>query len=98
LSVSRFDGCRLSLGGTSGVALAAFLERNPRIGEVALCLDADDAGRTSARKIAAMLAERYPQISAIVSPPEHGEDYNDMLMCAKQRERAGSQKSAGVSL
>ena len=42
-------------GGTSPVALVAFLERHPEITRVALYLDNDLAGRVNARKIKALL-------------------------------------------
>jgi hypothetical protein len=93
-----YDGHRLSLSGTSEVALTAFLEGHPHITQIALCLDNDEAGQTAARKIQTTLTERHPQISVTVEPPEHGKDYNDMLIHTKQRERAGHRKVAGASL
>jgi hypothetical protein len=94
----EFDGHRLSLGGTSDVALTAFLARNPHIGEIKLCLDNDEAGRTAARRIQTALAESHPQIIATVEPPGHGKDYNDLLIHTKQRARADRQKAVGASL
>jgi hypothetical protein len=94
----EFDGFRLSLGGTADVALTAFLERNPHITEISLCLDNDEAGRTAARKIQAALAETYPQIIATITPPAEGKDYNDLLIRTKQLERAGHHKVTGASL
>jgi hypothetical protein len=44
-----WDGHRLSLGGTSSVALLSFLERNPRITRVMLHLDNDSAGYKAMR-------------------------------------------------
>ncbi|MDR1820834.1 MAG: DUF3991 and toprim domain-containing protein [Oscillospiraceae bacterium] len=87
------DCHRLSLGGTSDVALTAFLERNPHIAEVSLCLDADEAGQTAARKIQAALAGNRPDVSASIDPPRHGKDYNDMLLRAIQSERERSPRS-----
>ncbi|MDR2088649.1 MAG: DUF3991 and toprim domain-containing protein [Clostridiales Family XIII bacterium] len=83
----EFDGHRLSLGGTSDVALTAFLERNPHIASVSLCLDADEAGQTAARKIHATLAENRPDITVTIDPPRQGKDYNDMLLHAIRSER-----------
>ena len=59
-----WDGHRLSLGGTSDVALITFLERNPQITRIVLLLDNDAAGITAARKIKARLAadERFKHI------------------------------------
>lgn len=51
----KWDGYRLSLGGTSHVALFAFLERHPKIKHVDLYMDSDYAGLKNARKIKDML-------------------------------------------
>lgn len=93
-----FDGHRLSLGGVSGIALTAFLERNPHISEIALCLDNDEAGQNAAREIQAALAESHPKMAVALTPPAEGKDYNDLLIRAKQRERAGRHKATGASL
>jgi hypothetical protein len=98
------DTHRLSLGGTSDVALLAFLERNPQIRRVSLCLDADEAGRTAARKIKAFLegGGRFPHITATIDPPGRGKDYNEALLHAIGQERAmkqaGHRKEAGFSI
>ena len=79
------DSHRLSLGGTSDVALIAYLERNPAIEQITLCLDADEAGQTAARKIAAKLAtdSRFEHISVFNRPPQNGaKDYNEVLLRA----------------
>lgn len=97
-------GYRLSLGGTSDVALMAYLERNPHIRQISLCLDADDAGQTAAGKITASLAgdTRFSHIIVTIDPPSVGKDYNAALMHtvrAKQKQvQAGSRKEAGLSL
>ena len=96
-----WDGYRLSLGGTSPVALTAFLERDPQIAKVSLCLDNDEAGQTAALKIRDILADRYPHITATIDPPVTGKDYNDMLLHAKALEKErnhASHREAGVSL
>jgi hypothetical protein len=85
----RWDGHRLSLGGTSPVALIAFLERNPQIKRVMLHLDNDAAGLTAARKIKAGLAadNRFKRIRVSVNPPRGVKDYNDALLRAVSMER-----------
>ncbi|MCL2343366.1 MAG: DUF3991 and toprim domain-containing protein [Firmicutes bacterium] len=97
-----FEGARLSLGGTADVALTAFLERDPNITHISLCLDNDSAGQEAARKISSMLSERYPHITVTVDPPIHGKDYNDLLLYTKARQKerdsTGPHKEAGVSL
>jgi hypothetical protein len=91
-------GCRLSLGGTSDIALMAFLERNPQIERVSLCLDNDSAGRTASSKIRNTLAESYPRIAVTIDTPDTGKDFSEMLIYTKKQERAGHRKEAGVSL
>ena len=46
----KWNGYRLSLGGTSHVALTSFLERHPEIRRVTLYMDHDLAGFVNARK------------------------------------------------
>lgn len=77
-----WDGHRLSLGGTSPVALTAFLERNPHISAVTLCLDNDAAGRTATEKIQRLIAETptFQHIRTYDRPPSEGKDYNDTLL------------------
>ncbi len=85
----EWNGYRLSLGGTSDVALIAFLERNPQITRVILHLDNDAAGITAARRIKATLAEdgRFNHIRVSVNPPRRGKDYNEALLHDINRER-----------
>ena len=99
-----WDGHRLSLGGTSDVALIAFLERNPQISRIILHLDNDAAGITAARKIKARLAadSRFSHIRVSVNPPHRGaNDYNDLLLRDIQREREQkhhSRRKAAISV
>jgi DNA primase len=85
----QWNGHRLSLGGTSSVALIAFLEHNPQIRRVMLHLDNDAAGITAARKIKTELAvdSRFRHIRVSVNPPRGGKDYNDALLRAVSLER-----------
>ena len=78
----EWDGHRLSLGGTSDVALIAFLARNPQITRVILHLDNDAAGIIAARKIKATLAadSRFRHIRVSINPPHRGKDYNEALL------------------
>ena len=96
------DYHRLSLGGTTSVALLPFLEDHPRIRHVSLCLDADDAGRAAAGRIRSLLKdERFSQITVTIDPPAVGKDYNDMLLHTKRMQReqhAGHRKEAGFSI
>jgi hypothetical protein len=95
-------GHRLSLGGTSSVALTAFLERNPHIRRVMLHLDNDAAGLTAACKIKAQLAadSRFKRVRVSINPPRGGKDYNDALLRAVSMEREQKQhrREAAISL
>lgn len=97
-----WSGHRLSLGGTSDVALMAYLERNLHIDRISLCLDADDAGRTAAHKIQMALAwdARFSHINVTIDPPVLGKDYNEALIHTNRakREQAGPRKEAGLSI
>ena len=75
----KWNGYRLSLGGTSHVALFAFLERHPEIRRVDLYLDNDYAGLRNARKIQAMLRDDpdFKHIRVGIHPPREGKDYNE---------------------
>ena len=73
------DAHRLSLGGTSDVALVAYLERKPFIKQVILCLDNDEAGRTAPERIRKKLAadSRFEHIGVENRSPQNGtKDYN----------------------
>ena len=100
----QWNGYRLSLGGTSSVALVAFLERHPEITRVALYLDNDLAGRVNARKIKALLKsdQRFSKIRVSVNPPRSGKDYNEKLQrtlqAIREEKHASRQKQAAVSI
>ena len=100
----QWNGYRLSLGGTSHVALVAFLERHPEITRVALYLDNDLAGRVNARKIKALLKsdQRFSKIRVSVNPPRSGKDYNEKLQrtlqTIREEKHASRQKQAAVSI
>lgn len=100
----KWDGCRLSLGGTSHVALTAFLERHPEIKRVTLYMDNDLAGHTNARKIKAMLHEdpRFKHIRVGINPPRTGKDYNEKLLHTREqirnRQLQGRRKQAAISI
>lgn len=91
----NWGGHRLSLGGTSDVALIAFLERNPQILRVILHLDNDKAGIIAARKIKATLTadSRFHHIRVSVNPPRGAKDYNVLLLQTISAEREQKQLS-----
>ena len=84
-----FDSHRLSLGGTSDVALISFLERNSQITRVILHLDNDAAGLTAASKIKTQLEadSRFKHIRISVNPPRGAKDYNELLCKTISQER-----------
>lgn len=90
------DCHRLSLGGTSPLALVEFLEHHPQTRYVELCLDNDDAGRNAAGKIAERLYsdERYTGIRIVLDFPPPGMDYNEKLTHLTKREQEGRRKAA----
>ena len=55
-----WDGYRLALSGTSSIALMSFLERNPQIENLMLCLDNDEAGINAANRIIEALGTHRP--------------------------------------
>ena len=83
----KWDGYRLSLGGTSGVALFSFLERHPEILRVTLYMDNDLAGLVNARKIRSALHKdpMFKHIRVGINPPRTGKDYNEKLLCRLQQ-------------
>jgi len=67
---------RISLGGTSCIALDKYLESNPAVKELVFCLDNDDAGREAAVNMARKYtAKNY---YARLELPQN-KDYNDDL-------------------
>ena len=81
-----WDGHRLSLGGVSSKGLFGFLERNPQIASVQICLDCDRAGQEAAcRKVKELLGDaRYSGMKIIVAPAPIGKDYADTLQAVRQ--------------
>jgi hypothetical protein len=89
-------GHRLSLAGTSQVALEAFLDRHREIRRVALHMDGDAAGIIGALRIKRRLAAdaRFTHIKISVCPARGGNDYNEKLM---QYRTGGSERRREVS-
>ena len=100
----KWDGYRLSLGGTSHVALTAFLKRHPEIRRVNLYMDNDLGGLKNARRIKAMLREDpcFKHIRVGINPPRTGKDYNEKLQRTRQqmqdRQKPCRPKEAAVSI
>ncbi|MCL1853659.1 MAG: DUF3991 and toprim domain-containing protein [Peptococcaceae bacterium] len=81
-----WDGHRLSLGGVSTAAFYGFLERNPQITSVWLCLDNDKAGHEATERIINELLsdKRYSHMRITVAPPPIGKDYTDTTLAIQQ--------------
>ena len=81
-----WDGHRLSLSGVSSLALISFLERNPDITNIQLCLDSDKAGKEATSRIIRELLNdrRFSDKRIIVAPPPIGKDYADTLKAIQQ--------------
>jgi hypothetical protein len=97
--LADFDGFRLSLAGTATVALTSFLERNPHIQNIYLCLDADPAGEKATERIIGELLsdDRFKDKKITIAPPPIGKDYNDTLLdirrLVQERNNPEQQKS-----
>jgi len=82
-----WDGHRLSLGGVSSAALYGFLERNPQINTIQLCLDNDKAGHEATNRIIKELLndKRYAHMKITAAPPPIGKDYADTAKAISQK-------------
>jgi hypothetical protein len=91
----KWDGHRLSLGGTSPMAVISFLARNQHITRVMLHLDNDEAGFISARRIKTELRQdiRFKHINVSINPPRGANDYNEVLLRTITAEREQKQRS-----
>ena len=85
-SVADFDGYRLSLAGTANAGLNGFLERNPDIQNIYLCLDNDLAGQKATERIIGELLSdsRFADKNIIIAPAPIGKDYSDTLIGIRQ--------------
>ena len=90
----KWNGYRLSLGGTSPVALTAFLERHPEIRRVTLHMDNDLGGLKNARKIRDMLRadSKYKHVRVGINPPHQGKDYNEKLQIRLQEMKINQER------
>jgi hypothetical protein len=77
-----FDGWRLSLGGTSPLALERFREVHPTVACCLVCTDSDEAGDKAAAKIA-----EIHSLSSARAPPPYGKDWNETLQAAQKARR-----------
>ena len=96
---------RLSLGGVSPLPLMRYLKEHPEIESVFLCLDNDDTGRKTTKKIIALLKEaKHPitgkEYSINVCIPTIGKDWNNTLTAtiAKKKELENRPQNRTVSL
>ena len=87
------------MGGTSDVAIMAYLERNPTIKQVSLCLDNDPAGKQAAETISKSLSEKYKDIEIVTNLPIQHKDYNEALqsLILQAKNQQGSPKREAVS-
>ena len=86
LKHASWDGYRLSLGGTSPLALTSFLERHPQITKLYLCLDNDEPGHIATKRIIEELSgdERFSHLRIAVAQTSVGKDYGETLEKMKQ--------------
>ncbi|MCL2798643.1 MAG: DUF3991 and toprim domain-containing protein [Firmicutes bacterium] len=91
--IPPFDGWRLSLGGTSILALEHFIKLHPEITHLIVCTDNDEAGETVAAKIS-----EFKGKSSERSPPVNANDWNDMLQALQKAERTQNRARSGNGL
>lgn len=77
-----FGGWRLSLGGTSPLALTRFLTARPEVTRCRVCTDNDEAGDYAAAKIAEIHG-----LSSARAPPPYGKDWNEALQVLQKAQR-----------
>jgi len=84
-----WDGHRLSLGGVASKALDKFLEQNPEITHIWLCLDKDKAGHEATKRIIDEVLQdsRYADKKITVSIPPIGKDWGNSLESVRQMQR-----------
>jgi hypothetical protein len=80
--ILTFDGWRLSLGGTSLLALERFCANHPGVDTYLICTDNDEAGNRAAERIA-----EIPGLSAARAPPPVGKDWNNTLQALLRSQR-----------
>ena len=90
--IPLFNGWRLSLSGTSDLALIHFLKTHTKITHCLICTDNDKAGNDMATKIATI-----PGITTERSLPIIGDDWNKTLQAIRKMERTqGKTQQSGI--
>ena len=79
----------------SSLALISFLERNPNITNIQLCLDNDKAGKEATSRIIKELLsdKRFSHMKITVAPPPIGKDYADTLKAIQQLNKEKSKSN-----
>ncbi|ERI90688.1 toprim domain protein [Clostridiales bacterium oral taxon 876 str. F0540] len=75
-NVLNFESHCISLGGVSDKALEYYLNENPNIKKIMLCLDNDEAGHFACQQIREKYRDRYK----IVRHLPEGKDFNEQLL------------------
>jgi len=90
--IPPFDGWRLSLGGTSDLALIHFIKIHAEVTHCFICTDNDKGGNAIAKKIAEM-----PGITTERSMLAVDEDWNEKLQALQKQERTkGRSLQSGI--
>lgn len=76
---------RLSLGGTSDIAIPFFLSRHPSVNELVFCLDNDEAGQQAAAAMVMKYSDKGYRTQIHVP---RGKDFNEDLLAFKEGLRA----------
>lgn len=77
----------VALCGVGSAPIQRFLEEVPQLEEVVLCLDNDEAGHKSARRIAGELLEEWEVEVSAHFPSQ--KDWNEELLSPSQEESMG---------
>jgi hypothetical protein len=81
--VVEFHHHMLSMGGTSYIPIEKYLEKNPNITNLILCLDSDDEGNFFSQKIREKFGEEYKVARHIPK----GKDFNEELVALSEKAR-----------
>lgn len=83
---------RLSLSGTSDVAITPYLSHHPEVKNIVLCLDNDEAGRKATEAIASKFQNMGYTVTSI--PSKLGKDYSEYLDIISEKSAGACENSA----
>lgn len=75
--IQEFYHHMISMGGTTYIPIERYLEQNPNIKSLILCLDSDDEGNFFSQKIREKFGDKYSRIARHIPK---GKDFNEELV------------------